>query len=82
MQIKVERLTEVCSVQDAVDATCVRFIRVVHDAPPTYKMKAGDTLEIKKTIEENHKHKIECEFVNKTIDSVKLPLDCKISFET
>ena len=56
MQIKVERLTEVCSVQDAVDATCMRFIRVVHDAPPTYKVKAGDILKIKKTIEENHKH--------------------------
>ncbi|KAK2554493.1 hypothetical protein P5673_023936 [Acropora cervicornis] len=37
-------------VQDAVDATCMRFIRGVLDSPPTYWRL------IKKTIEENHKH--------------------------
>ena len=84
--LKVEILPTVCediyySVQDVVDAICVKFIRVVHDAPPTYKVKAGDILEIKKTIEENHEQYIECEFVNKTRDSVKLPLDYKASFE-
>ncbi|XP_015751365.1 PREDICTED: uncharacterized protein LOC107331306 [Acropora digitifera] len=84
--LKVEILPTVCedvyySVQDVVDAICVKFIRVVHDAPPTYKVKAGDILEIKKTIEENHTQYLECEFVNKTHDSVKLPLDYMASFE-
>ena len=84
--LKVEILPTVCedvyySVQDVVDAICVKFIRVVHDAPPTYKVKAGDILKIKKTIEENHTQYLECEFVNKTHDSVKLPLDYMASFE-
>ena len=84
--LKVEILPTVCedvyySIQDVVDAICVKFFRVVHDAPPTYKVKAGDILKIKKTIEENHKQYIECEFVNKTRDSVKLPLDYKAAFE-
>ena len=84
--LKVEILPTVCedvyySVQDVVDAICVKFIRVVHDAPPTYKVKAGDILEIKSTIEENHTQYLECEFVNKTRDTVKLPLDYTGSFE-
>ena len=84
--LKVEILPTVCedvyySVQDVVDAICVKFIRIVHDAPPTYKVKAGDILEIKKTIEENHTQYLECEFVNKTHDTVKLPLDYMASFE-
>ncbi|KAK2554492.1 hypothetical protein P5673_023935 [Acropora cervicornis] len=84
--LKVEILPTVCedvyySVQDVVDAICVKFIRVVHDAPPTYKVKAGDILKIKKTIEENHTQYLECEFVNKTHKSVKLPLDYMASFE-
>jgi len=84
--LKVEILPTVCedvyySVQDVADAICVKFIRVVHDAPPTYKVKAGDILKIKKTIEENHTQYLECEFVNKTHDGVKLPLDYMASFE-
>ncbi|XP_068693570.1 uncharacterized protein [Montipora foliosa] len=83
---KVEVLPTVCedvyySVQDLVDATSVKLFRVVHDSPPTFRLKAGDILEIKKTVEENRGKYIECEFVNKTRDSVKLPLDFKAAFE-
>ena len=83
---KVQILPTVCqdvyySVQDFVDDTCVKFISVVHDSPPSLRLKAGDILEVKKTIEEKHGKYVECKFVNKTQDSVKLPLDFKAAFK-
>ena len=83
---KVQILPTVCkdvyySVQDVADDTCVKFISVVHDSPPTLRLKAGDILKIKKTIEEKFGKYIECEFVNKTQDSVKIPLDFKAAFK-
>ena len=83
---KVSILPTVCedvyySVQDIADATWVKFFRVVHDSPPTFRLKAGDIMEIKRTFEEKREQYIECEFVNKTRDSVKLPLLFKAAFE-
>ena len=83
---KVEILPTICddryySVQDVVDATAVKFIRVVHDGPPSLGVKAGDILKIKKTVEQNRQKYIECEFCDKTRDLVRLPLEFKAAFE-
>ena len=83
---KVEILPTICedtyySVQDIVEAISVKYIRVVHDSPPSFRLKAGDILELKRTVEENRGKFIECEFVNKSRDSVKLPLEFKAAFE-
>lgn len=83
---KVEILPTICediyySVQDVVEAISVKYIRVVHDSPPSLRLKAGDILELKRTVEENGGRFIECEFVNKSRDSVKLPLEFKAAFE-
>ena len=83
---KVEILPTICedryySVQDIVEATTVKFIRVVHDSPPSLRLKAGDILELKKTVEENRGKFIECEFYDKTRDTVRLPLEFKAAFE-
>ena len=83
---KVEILPTVCediyySVQDIVEATSVKFIRVVHDSPPSFRLKAGDILQLKNTVQENRGKFIECEFVDKTRDMVRLPLDFKAAFE-
>ncbi|XP_068739731.1 uncharacterized protein [Montipora capricornis] len=69
------------SVRDIAHTTTVKFFRVVHNSPPTFRLKAGDIMEIKRTFEENRGQYIECEFVNKTGVSVKLPLDYKAAFE-
>ena len=83
---KVEILPTICedryySVQDIVEAASVKFIRVVHDSPPSLRLKAGDILELKKTVEENRGKFIECEFYDKTRDTVRLPLEFKAAFE-
>ena len=83
---KVEILPTICedryySVQDIVEATSVKFIRVVHDSPPSLRLKEGDILELKKTVEENRGKFIECEFYDKTRDTVRLPLEFKAAFE-
>ena len=83
---KVEILPTICedtyySVQDIVEATSIQFIRVVHDSPPSFRLKAGDILQLKNTVEENHGKFIECEFLDKTRDLVRLPLDFKAAFE-
>ena len=83
---KVEILPTICedkyySVQDIVEATSVKFIRVVHDSPPSLRLKEGDILELKKTVEENRGKFIECEFYHKTRDTVRLPLEFKAAFE-
>ena len=83
---KVEILPTICedryySVQEIVDTTSVKFIRVVHDSPPSLRLKAGDILELKKTVEENREKFIECEFYDKTRDTVRLPLEFKAAFE-
>ena len=70
------------SVRDIAHTITAKFFRVVHNSPPTFRLKAGDIMEIKRTFEENRGQYIECEFVNKTsADSVKLPLDYKAAFE-
>ena len=83
---KVEILPTVCediyySVQDIVEATSIKFVRVVHDSPPSFRLKAGDILQLKNTVQENRGKFIECEFVDKTRDLVRLPLDFKAAFE-
>ena len=83
---KVEILPTICedmyySVQDIVEATSIQFIRVVHDSPPSFRLKAGDILQLKNTVEENHGKFIECEFQDKTRDLVRLPLEFKAAFE-
>ena len=69
------------SVRDIIDDSSVKFIRVVHDGPPSLGIKAGDVLELKNTVEENHQKFIECEFYDKTQDLVRLPLEFKAAFE-
>ena len=83
---KVEILPTICediyySVQDIVEATSIQFIRVVHDSPPSFRLKAGDILQLKNTVEENRGKFIECEFLDETRDLVRLPLDFKAAFE-
>ena len=83
---KVEILPTICediyySVQDIVEATSIQFIRVVHDSPPSFRLKAGDILQLKNTVEENRGKFIECEFLDKTRDLVRLPLEFKAAFE-
>ena len=83
---KVEILPTICedryySVSDVVNASSVKFIRVVHDSPPWLGLKAGDILELKKTVEQNREKFIECEFHDKTRDLVRLPLEFKAAFE-
>ena len=68
------------SVQDIVDATSVKFIRVVHDRPHL-GIKVGDILKLKQTVEENHQKFIECKIYDKTQDIVRLPLEFKDAFE-
>ena len=86
---KVEILPKICqetynSVEDIVDAWTsadFKFIRVVHDGPPSMRIKAGDILKLKKTVEENRVKFLECEFLDKTKDLVRLCLDFKAAFE-
>lgn len=86
---KVEILPKFCqdkyySVEDITSsftAPDFKFIRVVHNGPPSLRIRAGDILKLKKTEEENRVKYLECEFYNKTQDSVMLPLEFKAAFE-
>lgn len=86
---KIEILPRICedryySVEDVVDAWTsddFKFIRVVHNGPPQLRIRAGDILKLKKTVEVNRVRYLECEFHDKTKDSVRLPLDFKAAFE-
>ena len=86
---KIEILPRICegryySVEDVVDAWTsddFKFIRVVHNGPPQLRIRAGDILKLKKTVEEKRVRFLECEFHDKTKTSVRLPLDFKAAFE-
>ena len=86
---KIEILPRICedryySVEDVVDAWTsddFEFIRVVHNGPPQLRIRAGDILKLKKTVEVQRVKFLECEFHDKTKDSVRLPLDFKAAFE-
>lgn len=86
---KIEILPRICedryySVEDVVDAWTsddFKFIRVVHNGPPQLRIRAGDILKLKKTVEVKRVRFLECEFHDKTKDSVRLPLDFKAAFE-
>ncbi|XP_078365027.1 uncharacterized protein LOC144649411 [Oculina patagonica] len=86
---KVEILPKICqdkyySVEDVVHAWTsadFKFIRVVHNAPPSMRIKAGDILRLKKTVEEKRVKFLECEFHDKTKDVLRLPLSFKAAFE-
>ena len=86
---KIEILPRICedryySVEDVVDAWTsddFKFIRVVHNGPPQLRIRAGDILKLRKTVEEKRVKFLECEFHDKTKDSVRLPLDFKAAFE-
>ena len=90
-QCKVEILPRICqdryrSVEDVVEAwTCAdfKFIRVVkvHWHPPSLHIKAGDILELKRTVVQNHIKFLECLFYGETGYLVKLPLNVKAVFE-
>ena len=72
------------SVEDVVDAWTsadFKFIRVVHNGPPQLRIRAGDILKLRKTVEEKRVKFLECEFDDKTKDLVRLPLDFKAAFE-
>lgn len=82
---KVEILPTFCqdmyySVQDIVDEPSIKFIKAVHDSPPSFGLKAGDILKLVKTVEEYREKYVLCEFSNKTRDLVKLPLSFKAAF--
>ena len=82
---KVQILPTICedryySVKDIVDASCIKFIRVVHNGPP-WGIRAGDILKLKKTVQVNRQTFIECEFNDKTRGLVRLPLEFKAAFE-
>lgn len=75
-----------CSVEDVVDAwTCAdfKFIRVVevHWQPPSLRIRAGDILELKRTVVQNHIKFLECLFYGGTGYLVKLPLNVRAVFE-
>ena len=86
---KIEILPRICedryySVEDVVDSWTspdFRFIRVVHNGPPHLRIRAGDILKLRKTVEERRVRFLECEFHDKTKDFVRLPLDFKAAFE-
>ena len=86
---KIEILPRVCedryySVEDVVDAWTsadFKFIRVVHNGPPHLRIRAGDILKLRKTVEEKWVKFLECEFHDKTKEFVRLPLDFKAAFE-
>lgn len=72
------------SVEDVVDAWTsadFKFIRVVHNGPPQLRIRAGDILKLRNTVEEKRIKFLECEFHDKTRDLVRLPLDFKAAFE-
>ena len=82
---KVEILPTFCqdkyySVQDIVDQPSIKFIKAVHDSPPSFGLKAGDILKLVKTVEEYREKYVLCEFSNKTRDLVKLPLSFRAAF--
>ena len=88
---KVEILPRICqdryySVEEVVDAwTSVdfKFIRVVevHSHSPSLRIRAGDILKLKTTVEQNHVKFLECVFYGETEYLVKLPLHVKAVLE-
>ncbi|XP_078365000.1 uncharacterized protein LOC144649387 [Oculina patagonica] len=89
---KVEILPKLCqdrydSVEDAVDAWThsadFKFIRVaeVYSCSPSLRIRAGDILEPRKTVTENHVKFLQCVFYGQTEYLVKLPFNVKAAFE-
>ena len=91
-QCKVEILPRICqdtyhSVEDVIEAWTsadFKFIRVVEVRwhSPSLRIRAGDILELKRTVEQNHIKFLECVFYGtETGYLVKLPLDVNAVFE-